>query len=345
MIPIVMGILCSSDAKGEDNAPSLLEITKQFDLAYERLNEPLTRLNASYLVALQRLLQQESEAGNLDNALAVRTEIELFGNGDDETLANFNSRPSQVGALEKLRATYRTERIRMRNESKVAREQLRSAYDEKLAALEQEMTRTTDLGRALNIRRARESLTSDRRFLADEDISPSPGLPFKGSLHFVGKGTVEIRHNSARLSYRNLAGERDKYVIGIIRDIELKDGDILLVKMKSNVVFRSFIMAIESDDAKISLPLIVSDYHDLGTDEKKWSGNKFDVKEVQAIEARPESGPADDDMRLAWQQRQINAQTKTASEWMRCGPGDSWHHYAIIIHPGLLARNTAGDTP
>lgn len=52
--------------------------------------------------------------------------------------------------------------------------------------------------------------------------------------------------------------------------------------------------------------------------------------------ALTELGTPDPDMSDAWRNLPNSQAARAASEWVRCGPGTEWHHYAAVIRPEML---------
>src|SRR5690606_39716107 len=111
-----------------------------------------------------------------------------------------------------MRTKYLAERKRLWNIGRKSRADLQRSYQSALVALEQEQTRLGSLEAALAARNARAALAEDARFSSD-DPAAGPGS-FRGRIHLVAKGEVELRHNGSRLPCRNAFPARNKYTDG-----------------------------------------------------------------------------------------------------------------------------------
>lgn len=344
---VLIGVLCAltvdfSPAQTEEKAGeeriSLIALDQEFEAAYERINQPVAQLNASFAAALERLFESESAAGNLDNALAVKAEMEAFGDGSVFDPKAFDDRVTDFEALENFRTTYRAERERLRGLGKGQREELLKSFQARLLGIERHFTESGDLEAAVWARNARESLESDSRF-ADEPERVPEQAPFEGRIQFVAKGDVEIRHNGSHLSHRNSAPaeKRDQYIDGIIREVDFRSRDVIQIRMRSTVAYRSFIMEIESVDGTIFVPLRLEDYRYLGEGEGRDADSLgLDREAILQIEDYPERGEPDPNMRGMWQKRSNKAESPAGSEWVKCGPGLEWHNYAIVLRPEMF---------
>ncbi len=325
--------LCAS-APVSSAEPSIEALEERFVAAYERIHQPIWNLNAAFSAALQRLLAQETAAGNLDAALEIKTEIAAFGDGRDFDSETFLRRPAETESLASTKTIYARERERLWNEGSKARADLLSHYAAALTDLERQMTRESKMEEALRVRRIRESLGSDARFAGDTKRAFNE-RPFTGRIHLIAKGDIQLEHNGNRVTFRNTSSERAKYFFGTSRDLMVSSGDTILLKMRSTVVFRSFIMAIESVDEKIFVPFKVDDFRYLG-DGRNAVQIASDREELLRIVARPERGGPDPEMADAWRKMPISHTAQAASEWAKSGPGSEWHHYAVVIRPEML---------
>jgi len=209
----------TGEQAGEENT-TLIALGQEFDGAYERINQPVVQLNASFAGALERLFESESAAGNLDNALAVKAEMEAFGDGSVFDPKAFDDRATDFDALENFRNTYRTERERLRGLGKGQREELLKHFQARLLDVERQFTQSGDLEAAVAARNARESLESDPRFAETDPIEGSAAAPSDPEFD----GTFwEFRNRSGRL------GELEFLAGGTIRSKEYPESSWLRV--------------------------------------------------------------------------------------------------------------------
>ncbi len=325
-------ITCHSQEKSAE--PTFADLQVRFDEAAARVNQPITQLNISYTEALKRLLASETAAGNLDGALLVKAEIEKFADGIDFSPKSFTSKHSEHPTIRGMQITYLAERERLWNLSKRSREELLKNYRTTLTSLEQEHTKRENFDAALAVRKAREALNQDPRF--HEGIS-SARVPesFPARIHFIAKGEVELRLNGERLPYRNASPDRYKYIDGTSGDAKFSVGEIIVVSMRATAVYRGFVMTIESTDGKTAVPVKLNDYRYLGG---ALDGRELnpDIETFDKIANRPDEGAADPDMATMWGEKPISALSRAGSEWIKCGPGEDWHHYAVLLRSEML---------
>ncbi|MCA9448894.1 MAG: hypothetical protein KC931_17370, partial [Candidatus Omnitrophica bacterium] len=89
----------------------------QLDVLLAAEREPIDDLNAGYRRALEKLESDLQSAGKLQELLAVREELKKFIGGPDSYLpAESTDKDIAVPDLEKLRSTYRRERLRRNQE-------------------------------------------------------------------------------------------------------------------------------------------------------------------------------------------------------------------------------------
>jgi hypothetical protein len=316
--------------------PALADLQSRFDEDMARLNQPISQLNTSYLEALKRLMSSETASGKLDGALQVKTEIEDFGDGTDSTIDTFKARETDHPAIRSMRAKYLTERERLWSLGKRGREFLLVNYRAALTTLEEDLTKQENLDGAITVRKARDALDRDPRF--HEGVAPAgTSASLEARVHFVAKGDVELRHNGTKLSHRNTSSERSKYIDGTSSDASFSVGDILVVRMKATAVNRGFVMSIEGIDGKAAIPVTVDDYRYLGGAISGKEANP-DIETLIKIVTRPERGPADPDMATMWSEKPISDRSRAGSEWIKCGPGEDWHHYAVLLKAEMFQR-------
>jgi len=333
-------VLCFLGSGGETRGQELIDLQQKFNVAYAKLNEPVTQLDASYAQALQRLFNGETSAGRLDSAIQVKAEIDGFADGADFDRKAFLKRASENQALEDLRQKYLGARRRMLTQSKDARGALMETFIQALKTLELRQTQAQQLELALSTRRVRETLADDLRFQdlgqqkTEGELEPAE---LEGRIYFVAKGEVELRHNGDKISYRNRAerddGEGKSYVVGETRPRDFKAGDIVLIRMRSQAVYRTMIMALQSEDGSVVMPFKLNDYRYLGEDVR---GTDLDREKLLTIVERPAASAGDPDMVDFWNDTEISKEARSASEWVKIGSGDDWHTYAVLIREDAL---------
>ncbi|HRQ88413.1 MAG TPA: hypothetical protein PLA50_06430 [Bacteroidia bacterium] len=331
-------LLPTPPCHAQDSTPGLAELQARFDETLARLDQPVALLNSSYADALARLLAAEAGTGKLDSVLEIRKEIEGFGDGSEFDVEAFNSRKTAHPTLKTMREKYLVERERLWTTSMRERREIVAKYSKALLSLEEAETRAQRVEAALAVRAVREGLSSDLRLHHGNVLAPHvDGI--KGQIHFVAKGEVELRHGGSKLAYRNTSPDRSKYISGISVPFSCKVGDVVVVGMRSTAVYRSFIMAIESEDGQTAIPISAASYRYLGIDLSPSAQNPA-PKTLGKIATVPNDGRPDDDMVAMWNDRKFSVESRTGSEWIKSGPGDNWHYYAVVIDPDML-KHTA----
>ena len=313
-----------------DKHLSMLE--QNFELAYARINKPVSQLNESYSSALERLFKAESGAGRLDSSIQVKKELEDFDDGSEFDSAVFTKRGTKNQVLEEVRRKYLSERDRLHNLNRDSRGKQVNRYRDMLKKYELEQTKLGKVEVAITARKLRENLDKDPRFPSFmEALSTHPA--FEGVIRFVGKGDIELHLNGARVSFRNKADERSTYVDGKSRPQRFRIGDVLRIKMRTSAVFRSLIMTIESNDDAIAIPIKQEDY--------RYQGAGIDTSDIKLetimrIESRPESGNPDVNMSKMWEEQTMSVVSRNNSEWMKLGASGDWHTYYVVIKKDML---------
>ncbi len=314
--------------------PELANLQASFEAAYARIHEPIANLNAAYARALDGMFKSESAAGHLDEALQVKAEIDGFGDGSEFDVERFGERATENRELSAMRRKYLAERERLRNLSRGSREKLLKDYQTALNSIQQARTRDGAVEVALAARNIREALDKDPRFVEGPEV-PSGNRSFEGRVHFVAKGDVEMQWNGSRLSFRNVSDDRDKYIDGTSVPQMMRAGDVLTFRMRATAVFRSFILAIESEDDKIAVPIVLDDYRYLGVDLDERDLN-LDPEAILQVIDKPEPGEPDNNMAEMWNEKSVSEISHRRSEWAKSGPSADWHTYVVVIRQDMF---------
>ncbi len=310
----------------------LSKLELSFDVAYEQINKPINQLNASYVLALERLFKSESGAGRLDSSVEIKKEKKDFGDGSEFDIDAFSKRSTENQALEKVRQTYLSERFRLRKLSQSLRSKLADKYRKALKNYELEQTKLGEVEVALIARKMSAELDKDPRFSGEAEI-PSKSRIYNGTIHFVGKGEIELHLNGARISYLNKADRDSQYVDGKSRPQKIRVGDILRVRMRSTSVYRSLILAIECRDDSLSVPITVNDFRFGGTSIRS---EDLKLEKVIQISDRPDTGRPDVNMDEMWKKKSLSETSRTNSEWMKISSSPNWHTYFIVIKKDMF---------
>lgn len=319
-----------------DQAPKVLtDIRTRFDASYLLLCKPITDLDLFYSEALKRLQESESAKGNLAAVLQIRRELEAFGDGSGFSRPEFNERKASHPPLEALRLKYLSERKRLSASGQKERDRLLAEYRLALGTAQQEQTKLGNVDSALAIRDEADALNDDPRFkAAPEDDS------ILAKIHLVAKAEVLMWLNGVPLSYRNQASDSNQYVDATTSDVLISPGQVLYFRMRSNVVYRSFILTMESKGGTVAIPMTVDDIRYLGA-VAEGSAPEADTSAVIKQDQRPDKGRPDDDMLAMWNAKPISAQSRQTSEWAKSGPGSEWHAYAVVVTKEMLQKTDA----
>ena len=159
----------------------LAQLEQQFLAAYETQvgathKAAVADLNAKFSAALDRSIATASQAGNLDEALALRNErtlIQTSGTVPDEDAADTTE------TVKGLRKTYRAAMVPLlANRDKLAAP-LHAAYDRALEAYQAELTQQQQLDGALKVKAARRPVTPDKPVVANPPSTPNSTPPPK----------------------------------------------------------------------------------------------------------------------------------------------------------------------
>ncbi|MBL9155517.1 MAG: protein kinase [Verrucomicrobiales bacterium] len=156
----------------------LAELEKNYLDAYAAQISPkhdaaLAALNASYTGRLDRDIVAASQAGKLDEALALRDELarmKAHGTVPEEDA------PELREGLKPLRTTYRSALKTLLTQRDQAAAPLQAAYDRALAAYQDELTRAQNLDGASRVKAVRE-LAASQRESSPGTATTSPQTP------------------------------------------------------------------------------------------------------------------------------------------------------------------------
>ncbi len=139
-------------------------ITAQFQEAYDKgvgeaHDAAIADLDAKYLGALKRTLDDATAAGNLEEALALRTESDRISQKLPLPAVDLESLPD---SLKQLRGTYRAALAKLDADLHTAAQPYYDHYDRLLEALQVELTQSQQLDAALAVKAKRDAIKADR---------------------------------------------------------------------------------------------------------------------------------------------------------------------------------------
>jgi len=318
-------------AEGATTQELLSDLAVRFEAAYERSGKALRQLNLSFGEALERLQDELAGSGDLDAVLAVKKEIEAFGDGSSFSRPEFEARVTTLPALQRLKSTYLLERERLEKKRENEARPLVRTYLEELDNLESRQTRARRIEDALLVRQAREEFEKDPRFHAGTGVL----APFDGRILFLGKGEYEVSINGKRISFHNAAERSEVYRDATGRPQQFQLGDVITIRMRSPHVYRSFIFAIQSEKGDIGLPFRWEDYRLISEDVDL---PRATPEAIRQLPTRIEPAGPDSEMGTFWQDRDIDPKLRSAAEWVKVGQGDDWFTCAVVLTADMIVR-------
>ncbi len=123
------------------------ELQLEFQIAQQKLLEPLKNLQESYEVQLGKLLESTAAKGQLDRTLLVRKELEVFRKGEQVASDSF----PDLQRLQRLYARNALERI---GEANYALKDLSKTYRSRLESMQKFYTEGLNLDEAVKVKNA-----------------------------------------------------------------------------------------------------------------------------------------------------------------------------------------------
>ena len=166
----------TASAPTDPVSAKLAELEKTFLAAYEAQVAPkhtaaVATLNGNYVAALDRAIGTASQAGKLDEALALRdekTQIETHGRVPAEDAVDLPR------VLAPLRTTYRTAYATLLTNRDQLAAPLHAAYDRALATYQDELTRAQKLDDATRVKAVRDHVASRRESNPEPTMVENP---------------------------------------------------------------------------------------------------------------------------------------------------------------------------
>lgn len=246
---LVMPILARSEPA------DLVDLRARYEAQDKIENAPLEILNKNFVGAMQRLLEQESKSGELDQVLAVKEEIERFAGGKNFSEPAYRNALSNNRKIRDLQEMYLLSRQKIESEARFSHSRLLKIYLQQLTALEQEYTKGLKINEALLIKEERSKVTAKLETLNDPNASTIERQEM--NFYIVAKGENEVYVNGRKLRCRNSWREEfpDKependYTDAKSAPIEIGAGDVITLKLRGNAVFRGAAIGFVSVDEK-----------------------------------------------------------------------------------------------
>ncbi|MEX2581011.1 MAG: hypothetical protein WD342_18275 [Verrucomicrobiales bacterium] len=158
----------ASLARAQDSQRrSLEELNTLFESRNSELMAPITTLETGYAAQLNRLLDQVTESGKLEDALLVKNEMENFRSGGEE------GKKDLFPELERLRDIYSTEHEKRMEGIRAERLKLMAAYKASLEEMQTRLTQEKKLEDAVEVKSAIEKVDATMKEI-EEKIDSSP---------------------------------------------------------------------------------------------------------------------------------------------------------------------------
>ncbi len=151
--------------QGQDSAPTpvdrqLAALDAEFAAAYEeRIGKQfrlrIQDLDLKYSLALKRALDGATQAGRLDEALAIREEKRQF---DERSFVPDADAPTDPASVIQLRETYRAQLLKIDTERELAAAPVHAERDAKMQAYQSQLTKDGKLDDALKVKAARAKI-------------------------------------------------------------------------------------------------------------------------------------------------------------------------------------------
>lgn len=261
IVLLCLGMVAGGAGRAEEKGEALVAVQKAFTQDVGPHLNAYILLNQGYRRALERLLEEQTQGAKLEMAVLVRKEIEAFAEGQDFTETGFRKRlVENFPALRSLQNTYLVSHAKITTDTRGALLAALAGYEQRLAQLQDELTRTGKLDEAQAVSATREEVKVSpataihAALAATEDGTVYKGLfvlsapsaavgEVNGNLLLVAKGTVELFHNGRKVVVRNQANH-DAHFMCKVPERTCKVGDTVVLRVRSPVVYRAIAAAI-----------------------------------------------------------------------------------------------------
>ncbi len=314
---------------------------------------PYVQLNESYRKALDRLLETQTQAANLDGAMQVRKEIEAFADGRDFDDAAFRKRAeNSQPALRNLQATYAGEHAKITANARAPLLAALAGYEERLGQLQDELTRNSQLEEAQAVSRIREEIKRSPadaantalaatesgsefvRLAAFSKESAADGMT-RGNLLLVVKGEVEIFHNGRKVTTSNQASHKSHFQAKV-PERAFKAGDIIVLRVRSPYAFRAVTAAVKLADKAGLSSIKNAHWRYLGANK---DASKITAEDIASSREMLGSGTPDNYGADSRDKLGIPPAREGGSDWVKTPEQlNGWYCIGFIITEELLKR-------
>lgn len=297
LIPALVACFLIQGGIARAEPAELVQLRKAYQEEVAASDAPIAGLNQKFVEALQRLQEERAQTGNLESVLVVKKELEWIGESREISPRELADRISEDSGLAGLQRTYLRAREKLDADLAGSREKLALAYRARLAALEENLTRQQRIEEAILVKTERESLPEVEAALPlGEEM---PVKTFKGRLHFVGKGEIEVYLNGKKTRYRNETKERG-YVDGETAPLDISVGDVVAIRIRSEAVFRGVIFGIESTDGTLHGQFPASSFRLIDVGEELDSEKISSAEFIGQLKAQVTKSQPDPTMNSLW---------------------------------------------
>ncbi len=149
----------------------LVDLRARFNAQIQIEGVPLDTLNRNFVSAMERLLKEESQSGNLDQVLAVKEEIERFAGGRNFSEAAYRNGLSSDRKIRNFQEKYLLSRQKIESDARVSQWRLHKIYLQQPGVLEASLTKALKINEALPVKEEGRKIEARLETLKDPDAS------------------------------------------------------------------------------------------------------------------------------------------------------------------------------
>ena len=315
------------------------------DLAEAR--KPESNFETMYLGHLKTLEEETRTAGELARLLLIRDEIKEFRTAKERNYKDFPK-------LEKLRNIYEAKILEIRAAIYQERRKKLEVYLQKLAVLKKEKTRSDEISHAIEIANEEKRIQAQIKSELEKQKKLAVGLVsgekstdvprrsslgvsegFRGRFKFATNGEVEIYLNGKKWSYKNIFENPGTRLTGVSRSQEVKYGDILVIKARSDREYRGIMMGILAHDQSVFIPFRLSNLRYLGLEVNH---EKVTAETIASGSDQVKKGGFDSGLKRESERLELPDLETGGSEWFQGDKGEKWHVWGMVITPEIIVR-------
>ena len=157
--------------------------------------------------------------------------------------------------------------------------------------------------------------------------------PVNGDLRIDAKGEVEIYYNARKLVLRGERGNGQHFVVKV-PERAYKAGDAVVLHVRSPVVYRAIVAAINLTGKAGQIAIKKSDWRYLGEDQDP---RGITAAQIEASETLPVSASPDPDGAAERDKLGILPESRGGSEWVKTEKqSNGWYCVGFVITPEML---------